>query len=100
MKGKVKFFNVSKGFGFVAGEDGKEYFVHQTALKPGTRLHENDSVSFDVVQGDRGPKASNVAMAAAGASEASDDAPAADESSEDNFDGDSDDEADADEDVD
>ena len=62
MKGKVKFFNEMKGFGFIAGEDGEEYFVHQTGLKEGVTLHENDSVVFDVEQGERGPKAVNVAM--------------------------------------
>ena len=60
MNGTVKFFNVGKGFGFIAGEDGKEYFVHQTALGKGVTLHENDAVTFDVTQGDRGPKAINV----------------------------------------
>jgi len=60
MKGTVKFFNVMKGFGFVAGEDGKEYFVHKTALEAGVTLSENDSVTFDVEEGDRGPKAANV----------------------------------------
>ena len=60
MKGKVKFFNTMKGFGFIAGDDGKEYFVHQTGLAEGTRLYENDSVKFDVEHGDRGPKAINV----------------------------------------
>jgi len=60
MKGTVKFFNEMKGFGFVAGEDGKEYFVHKTGLKEGVILHENDSVTFDVEKGDRGPKAVNV----------------------------------------
>ena len=60
MKGTVKFFNEMKGFGFIAGEDGKEYFVHQTGLKEGVTLHENDSVTFDVEEGDRGPKAVNV----------------------------------------
>ncbi|MBU0470670.1 MAG: cold shock domain-containing protein [Nanoarchaeota archaeon] len=60
MEGTVKFFNEKKGFGFIAGEDGKEYFVHQTGLAEGVRLRENDSVSFDVEQGDRGPKAVNV----------------------------------------
>ncbi len=62
MKGTVKFFNERKGFGFIAGEDGKEYFVHQTGLKEGMILHENDSVEFDVEEGDRGPKAVNVRM--------------------------------------
>ena len=60
MKGTVKFFNKMKGFGFVAGEDGNEYFVHQTALEQGVMLRENDSVTFEVTQGDRGPKAVNV----------------------------------------
>ena len=60
MKGTVKFFNEMKGFGFIAGEDGKEYFVHKSALNPGVNLGENDSVTFDVTEGDRGPKAVNV----------------------------------------
>jgi|TARA_B100001971_G_scaffold121822_1_gene112214 CspA family cold shock protein len=61
MKGTVKFFNAGKGFGFIAAEDGKEYFVHQTALGEGVVLNENDAVTFDVEEGDRGPKAVNVA---------------------------------------
>lgn len=65
MKGKVKFYNEMKGFGFIAADDGKEYFVHQTGLKEGTTIHDNDDVSFDVVEGDRGPKAINVEKASA-----------------------------------
>tara|TARA_Y100000034_G_scaffold125020_1_gene174028 strand:+ start:1388 stop:1654 length:267 start_codon:yes stop_codon:yes gene_type:complete len=65
VKGTVKFFNEMKGFGFIAGEDGKEYFVHQSDLKEGTRLNENDSVTFDVEEGDRGPKATNVELGSA-----------------------------------
>ena len=60
MKGTVKFFNDMRGFGFIAADDGKEYFVHQTGLAEGVRIHENDVVEFDVEQGDRGPKAVNV----------------------------------------
>ena len=60
MKGTVKFFNAQKGFGFIAGDDGNEYFVHQTALAEGVILNENDEVTFDVEEGDRGPKAVNV----------------------------------------
>ena len=60
MKGTVKFFNAMKGFGFIAGDDGKEYFVHQTGLNDGVTLRDNDTVKFDVEQGDRGPKAVNV----------------------------------------
>lgn len=61
MKGKVKFFNATKGFGFVAAEDGKEYFVHISGLKEGEKLYEDDAVTFDVEEGERGPKAVNVA---------------------------------------
>ncbi len=60
MKGTVKFFNDMKGFGFISGEDGNEYFVHQTGLEEGVTLHENDPVEFEVEQGDRGPKAVKV----------------------------------------
>lgn len=63
MKGTVKFFNQMKGFGFIAGEDGKEYFVHKSGLGEGVNLHENDAVEFDVEQGDKGPKAVNVKLA-------------------------------------
>ncbi|MDP2749398.1 MAG: cold shock domain-containing protein [Nanoarchaeota archaeon] len=60
MKGKVKFFNATKGFGFIAAEDGKEYFVHQTGLNEGVTIAENDNVTFEVEQGDKGPKAGHV----------------------------------------
>lgn len=63
MNGTVKFFNAGKGFGFIASEDGKEYFVHITGLQEGVNLKDNDAVSFDVEEGDRGPKAVNVTLA-------------------------------------
>ena len=63
MKGTVKFFNERKGFGFIAGEDGKEVFVHQSSLEEGIHLNEEDAVTFDVENGDRGPKAVNVKKA-------------------------------------
>ncbi len=62
MNGTVKFFNTQKGFGFITAEDGKEYFVHYSALPEGMNLRENDAVTFDVEEGDRGPKAVNVAL--------------------------------------
>jgi len=65
MNGKVKFFNEVKKFGFIAGEDGKEYFVHSSALNAGVTIKEGTDVTFDVVQGDKGPKAGNVSLAAA-----------------------------------
>ncbi|MDO8459919.1 MAG: cold shock domain-containing protein [Nanoarchaeota archaeon] len=60
MKGKVKFFNQVKGFGFISAEDGKEYFVHNTGLNDGVSIREGDSVTFEIEQGDKGPKASKV----------------------------------------
>ena len=62
MKGIVKFFNESKGFGFISGEDDNEYFVHSTGLSAGTVIRDNDSVTFEVSEGDRGPKADNVTL--------------------------------------
>ena len=62
MKGNCKFFNEQKGFGFIAADDGQEYFVHQSGLKEGVTLRENDPVSFEVEEGDRGPKAVNVSL--------------------------------------
>ena|SRR3989338_5322404 len=62
MEGKVKFFNRVKGFGFITGDDGQDYFVHHTSLAKGTFIREGDVVSFDSGQGDRGLKADNVAL--------------------------------------
>ena len=62
MEGTVKFFNRKKGFGFISGDDGKDYFVHFTALPKGVFLRDNDKVSFDGVEGDRGLKAENVQL--------------------------------------
>lgn len=60
MEGKMKFFDQTKGFGFVTAEDGKDYFVHISGLEEGATVDEGDDVTFDVEQGDRGPKAVNV----------------------------------------
>ncbi len=60
VEGTVKFFNEAKQFGFITGDDGKEYFVHASGLKEGTTLREGDKVKFEVVEGDRGPKAEQV----------------------------------------
>ena len=58
--GTVKFFNRVKNFGFIAGDDGKDYFVHVTGLKPGVAIDKGDKVSFDVIEGEKGPKADKV----------------------------------------
>ena len=61
-EGTVKFFNETKGFGFIRDNaDGKEYFVHITGVKE-TTLHENDEVSFDLVEGKKGLNAVNVTL--------------------------------------
>ena len=71
MNGRVKFYNDMKGFGFIEADDGKEYFVHQTGLKEGVVIRENDIVTFDVTEGDRGPKAVNVSLASSDTTEES-----------------------------
>ena len=62
MEGTVKFFNRKKGFGFIHGDDGNDYFVHFSALPKGTFLHDNDTVSFEGGQGERGLKADKVQL--------------------------------------
>jgi len=58
--GVVKFFNRMKNFGFITGDDGKDYFVHVSGLKPGVAINEGDRVTFKVVQGEKGEKAEEV----------------------------------------
>lgn len=61
-KGTVKWFNDSKGFGFITSEDGTDIFVHYSSMQGDgyKSLAEGDSVSFDVEDGSKGPKAINV----------------------------------------
>ncbi|AEY00664.1 cold-shock protein [Oceanimonas pelagia] len=62
VKGKVKFFNEAKGFGFIEQEQGPDVFVHFSAIQtPGFKtLAEGQSVEFTVAQGQKGPQAENV----------------------------------------
>ncbi len=62
MEGTVKWFNVKKGFGFIKGEDDEDYFVHFSAIDKGTFIRENDRVSFEAVQTERGKQAQNVVL--------------------------------------
>ena len=61
-KGKVKWFNAEKGYGFIESEDGTDVFVHFTAINMDgyKSLEEGAEVSFEVVEGAKGPQASNV----------------------------------------
>ena len=62
LKGTVKWFNESKGFGFIEQEEGKDVFVHYSAIAGSgfKTLDEGDKVQFEIVDGPKGPAAANV----------------------------------------
>ena len=62
MQGKVQWFNAEKGYGFIEGQDGKDVFVHFSAIEQEgfKTLDEGQEVEFEVVEGARGPQAANV----------------------------------------
>ena len=62
MLGKVKWFNDKKGFGFISGEDGNDYFLQFSKInKEGFKtVSEGEEVTFDVEEGEKGPQATNV----------------------------------------
>lgn len=59
--GTVKFFNVSKGFGFITSSKGKDYFIHVSGLN-GVTLNDGASVEFETRQGQKGLEAFNVSV--------------------------------------
>lgn len=64
-KGTVKWFNAEKGFGFISREDGSDVFVHFSAINMDgfKTLEEGQEVQFEVVEGEKGPQATNVTRA-------------------------------------
>ena len=63
-KGKVKWFNDQKGFGFITAEDGREIFVHHTGINAQgfKTLPEGGNVEFDIENGEKGPRAVKVTV--------------------------------------
>lgn len=67
MRGTVKFFDVTKGWGFITGEDKKDYFVHYSAIQGDSdermkTLMDGEKVEFEVIDGRKGKQASNVVI--------------------------------------
>lgn len=64
--GKVKWFNAEKGFGFITGEDGKDIFVHYSSINADgfKTLDEGQSVTYEIINSDRGQQAAKVTVIA------------------------------------
>jgi len=62
MEGKVKFFSVSKGYGFITGSDNQDYFFHISSVKEGIALNNDDEVKFTPDENNKGRMAKNVVL--------------------------------------
>ena len=60
--GIVKNWNSSKGWGFIIGDDGEDYFLHISNIRSGQNIANDYRVKFDITQGHRGPEAENVTL--------------------------------------
>jgi len=58
MKGKIKWYNSRKGYGFIEGEDEKDIFVHRNSIPDG--INEGDQVEYEIEDSEKGPQATNV----------------------------------------
>ena len=64
MDGTVKWFDARKGYGFIQGADGSDYFTHHSQVEGDATLKEKDKVTFEAADDPRGRKASNVKLSA------------------------------------
>ncbi len=62
IRGRVKSWNASHGWGFIQSDDGEDYFIHTSKVRMGQIISNNCQVKFDVFQGQRGPEAVDVTL--------------------------------------
>ena len=62
ISGTIKIWNDAKGWGFIEGDDGEDYFLNIANIRKGQSVRVNSRVKFDVNQGQRGPEAENVTL--------------------------------------
>ena len=60
--GKIKFYNREKRYGFITGDDGVDYFFHESMVTDGQQVRDEDKVEFSPVDSDRGKQASDISL--------------------------------------